>query len=63
MLDVGTPLLVCDILQYLHITSRRLDIGWNTASHIWHIKSRLGNVASPEEKKKEKKETETYVIN
>ena len=51
------------VTYYLHITYRRLDIGWNTVSHIWHIKSRLRNVASPEEKKKEKKETETYVIN
>ena len=52
------------VTYYLHITSRWLNIGWNTVSHIWYIKSRLRNVASSEEKKKEKKkETETYVIN
>ena len=51
------------VTYYFHITSRRLDIRWNTVSHIWYIKSRLRNVASPEEKKKEKKETETCVIN
>ena len=50
------------VTYYLHITSRRLDIGWNTVSHILYIKSRLRNVASPDEKRKEKK-YETYVIN
>ena len=43
------------VRYYLHITSRRLNIGWNTVSHIWYIKSRLRNVAFPEEKKEEKK--------
>ena len=43
------------VTYYLHITSRWMDIGWNTVSHIWYIKSRLRNVASSEEKEKEKK--------
>ena len=49
------------VTYYLHITSRWMDIGWNTVSHIWYIKVKLRNVASSEEKKKEKKKTETYV--
>ena len=50
------------VTYYLHITSRWMDIGWKTVSHIWYIKSSWEMLhLLRKRKKKKKKETETYV--
>ena len=56
MLEIRTPLL--DVTYYLHISILILGGTWishETPCLIFHIKSRLRNVASPAEKKKGKK--------